>query len=430
MEWLSESPLIILISILLVSFLESFALLGILVPGVVLLFSLAALANALAIPMLHVLFFAAVGAMLGDFSSYFLGRHLQHRISHISWFRRHQNWLDQGEWFIQKWGWLSVIIGRFLGPLRPIIPIVSGTLGMPTKVFVPLSTLTVFAWAPAYMLPGYFTGELTDLWRLQPLSTRSLIIYSLTAISVSAGSLAIYHHAHPERWRLKGWITQQQADRWPIASLMLSATSGFALLLLHLFPPTKHNAMFLAWSETWRNSWLDPFWEVVIRLTHADLVGTTFAVSALWLILGGRISLAYLASLVFSGMILCSGWLSDHGLLIAPGIQGDYFSDLLLFVFTTGFLANIVSSRVHSLSRWPIYLFTSQIIILAALSHVWEGTLTLSLAGQALFSALLVNGLLRAAWQQLHLPLRLCNAVPLLVLLGLTSLAYASLGLI
>lgn len=425
MEWLLDSPILILISIAFVAFLESFALLGLLVPGVVLLFSLSALANAADIHIFQMLLSAAIGAMVGDFSSYFIGRHFQHRITDLAWFSRHQSWLEQGEWFIKKWGWLSVIVGRFLGPLRPIIPVVAGTLGMPPKQFIPLSSLTVFAWAPAYLLPGFFTGELSELWQVQPLSTRSLVIYILTAIAVSATALALYHHAHPERWHLRGWITRHQADRWPITSTTLTIVSLIGFFFLQFAPPAEQNQLFFDWSTGWQASTLDPIWKSINRLSHPDFVTLIFAVICVWLALANRLGLAFLGFITFALLSLTGTKLEhwNHALILAP--DAHHLGGLMLYVFCLGVMANIVSSRLHSLKRWPIYLMTSQFILLGTISHLWEGTLALSLAGQAIFAALAANGLFRAAWQQLHLPLKLCAASPVFILIVLTATAWA-----
>jgi uncharacterized membrane protein (DUF4010 family) len=104
------------------------------------------------------------------------------------------------------------------------------------------------------------------------------------------------------------------------------------------------------------------------------------------------------------------------------------YTGLSLYVFCLGVMANIVSSRLHSLRRWPVYLATSHLILVGAVSHLWEGTLALSLAGQAIFVALMFNGLFRATWQQLHLPLKLSNATPLFALIVLVCVGWALLA--
>ncbi|MDX1342899.1 MAG: DedA family protein [Reinekea sp.] len=423
MAWLSESPYLVLSAILLISFLESFALLGILVPGVVLLFSLAAIASNIGIHPVTLMAFGAVGASAGDLLSFLIGHKLQGKITHWRWFKHHQSWLEQGEWFIKRWGWLSVIIGRFLGPLRPVIPVVAGTLGMPSRLFIPLNLFTVLFWAPAYLLPGYFTGELSELWQLQPLSTRELTIYVLTAVSLCASALAIYHHAHPERWHLKGWISRHQADRWPFTSLTMTALSTITLILLLLFPPNVQNQQFLEWSVTWQSEWINPLWVALRNLSDPAFMTLIFATLMLWCTAHFRFGFVIAATGAYLGLGL-TGLITERWLGIAE--QYQHFIGLLYFAFTTAFISNLLASQLHSLRRWPIYLIASQILVIGTLSHIWEGSLSLSDVGIGLSIALLFSSLLRALWQILHLWAK-PNAIAVTILLTLASAAFALL---
>jgi len=426
MEWLSNSPIILLCAIALVSFLESFALLGLLVPGVVLLFSLSAVANSIGIHPIILMIFGAAGALVGDLRSFFIGRHFKHSIGQWHWFQRHQTWLDQGEWFIKKWGWLSVSIGRFLGPLRPVIPMVAGTLGMKPKLFIPLNILTVLFWAPAYLLPGYFTGELSQLWQIQPLSTRELIVYLLTAISIIASGLVIYHHAHPERWHLKGWITRHQADRWPFTPLTLATICIIALAFLSLFPPLGQNKQFLEWSIIWQNQEFSFIWEALRSLTNEHFLTLILSCLAIWLAISNRLPLAFLSVTFLAALLMFAYFLGRQA--VSTG-QPSQLTGLMVFTYLTGLLANLLASKIHSLKRWPIYLLASQIILLGTLSHIWEGTLTLSVAGQGVLTAIILNSLLRATWQILNLPYQTRSSATFISLITLTSFFYALLNL-
>ena len=74
-QWLQGNPGWILIAVGLLAFVESLALVGIIVPGVALLFAAAAAAGAANIPLFQVLLSAFVGAVFGDGLSFFLGKH-------------------------------------------------------------------------------------------------------------------------------------------------------------------------------------------------------------------------------------------------------------------------------------------------------------------------------------------------------------------
>jgi len=161
-QWLSAHDQLILPAVGFIAFIESLAIMGIIVPGVALLFAVAALASLSEIPLEAVLFAAFLGAVAGDVLSFFIGRAF-HKHLHSKWpFSRYPDALKQGEVFFEKYGGLSVVIGRFIGPLRPVLPITAGMLHMPPVKFVVINILSALAWAPAYILPGYLSAELSQ----------------------------------------------------------------------------------------------------------------------------------------------------------------------------------------------------------------------------------------------------------------------------
>ena len=52
-----------------------------------------------------------------------------------------------------------MFLGRFIGPIRPLIPITAGSLGMNVKTFILVDLVSGLLWAPLYSLPGYFAGK-------------------------------------------------------------------------------------------------------------------------------------------------------------------------------------------------------------------------------------------------------------------------------
>ena len=81
-DWLSTHPHWVLFSIAFIAFVESLALAGIVVPGVLLLFLVAALAGNLAIPLWEVLAAGFVGAALGDGLSFYIGHFFKYSLYH------------------------------------------------------------------------------------------------------------------------------------------------------------------------------------------------------------------------------------------------------------------------------------------------------------------------------------------------------------
>lgn len=160
--WLADHSSLILPAVAVIAFVESFAIAGIIVPGVALLFSVAALASLSQIPVENVLIAAFVGAVAGDVLSFFIGRAFHDRLKNLWPFSRYPDALSQGESFFNKYGTISVVIGRFVGPLRPVLPLTAGMLHMPSAKFIIINVLSACAWAPAYILPGYLGAEISQ----------------------------------------------------------------------------------------------------------------------------------------------------------------------------------------------------------------------------------------------------------------------------
>ena len=161
-QWLSDHSSLILPAVAVIAFIESFAIAGIIVPGVALLFSVAALASLSQIPVESVLLAAFLGAVAGDVLSFFIGRAFHDRLREVWPFSRYPEAMAKGEQFFSKYGTISVVIGRFVGPLRPVLPLTAGMLHMPSGKFISINILSACAWAPAYILPGYLGAELSQ----------------------------------------------------------------------------------------------------------------------------------------------------------------------------------------------------------------------------------------------------------------------------
>jgi membrane protein DedA with SNARE-associated domain len=138
----------------LVAFGESFVFLSLLFPGTTILIVSGALIEAgMLDPFLPVMA-GIVGAVLGDAISFWLGQKFGPLLSYIWWFRRHPEPLERGVTFFERYGARSIFIGRFLGPLRAIIPLVAGMLRMPPRRFYAANVLSAMIWAPALVLSG------------------------------------------------------------------------------------------------------------------------------------------------------------------------------------------------------------------------------------------------------------------------------------
>ncbi|MEW7997232.1 MAG: VTT domain-containing protein [Candidatus Thiodiazotropha endolucinida] len=163
LAWIGENPLWAGFTVFVVAFSESVAIIGLIVPGVVLMFGFGALIATGILEFWAVFWWAVAGAVAGDGLSFWLGYHFQDRLRDFWPFNRHPATLQRGIAFFQRYGGKSVALGRFFGPVRAIIPLVAGMLGMPPLRFVAANILSALVWAPAYLLPGIVFGASLEL---------------------------------------------------------------------------------------------------------------------------------------------------------------------------------------------------------------------------------------------------------------------------
>ncbi|MBC3468044.1 VTT domain-containing protein, partial [Pseudomonas sp. RW10S2] len=156
--WLSANPQWLGLAIFLIACIECLAIAGIIVPGTVLLFAVAVLAGSGTFSLGETLLLGFLGGMLGDAMSYAIGKYFHQNIRRLPLLRHHPEWIGSAETYFQRYGIASLLIGRFIGPLRPMLPMVAGMFDMPLPRFIAVSLVAGAGWSVAYLLPGWATG--------------------------------------------------------------------------------------------------------------------------------------------------------------------------------------------------------------------------------------------------------------------------------
>jgi len=161
--WITNHPNLAGFAIFFTSFAESLAFVGLLMPGAAMMLTAGALIATGAFFFWPTMAWAVCGAVLADGISFWLGHRFKARIRSFSLFARYPDMLVRGEEFFHRHGGKSVFLGRFVGPVRPVIPIVAGMLGMGQARFTVYNILSALGWAPAYLLPGMAFGASLSL---------------------------------------------------------------------------------------------------------------------------------------------------------------------------------------------------------------------------------------------------------------------------
>jgi membrane protein DedA with SNARE-associated domain len=172
--------------VFLVALTESLALVGLLMPGALLMFGFGALIGSNHLAYWPIVLWAIAGAIIGDGLSYLLGRWFGPGIWAWPLFQRHSHLLQRSVDFFQRHGGKSIVFGRFVGPLRPVVPMVAGMMGMPAPRFLLINCLSGIIWAPAYLLPGQVLAASVSLAAAVASRLSLLILIALALLWLAA----------------------------------------------------------------------------------------------------------------------------------------------------------------------------------------------------------------------------------------------------
>ena len=146
--------------------LESAVLAGLILPG-----ETALIVGGIAASQGHVNLWVMVGvavaaAIAGDSIGYEMGRRLgpQIRVSRVGRWIGEDRW-ERAEHSLKRRGGPAVLIGRWVGILRAVVPGVAGISGMAYGRFLMWNVIGALLWAPAVVGGGYLAGN--SLWAFE-----------------------------------------------------------------------------------------------------------------------------------------------------------------------------------------------------------------------------------------------------------------------
>lgn len=142
--------------VLALAFGESLAFISLLLPATVILFGVGWLIGGSGIAFWPLWCAAVVGAVLGDWFSYWIGGRLKGNVGNYWPLSRHPDLIPRGHRLFERWGVVGVFFGRFLGPLRASVPLVAGICEMPASTFQIANIASAIVWATGILAPGAF----------------------------------------------------------------------------------------------------------------------------------------------------------------------------------------------------------------------------------------------------------------------------------
>ncbi len=122
----------------------------------------------------------ALGAIIGDSVNYGVGRYVGPRVFHepeSRWFKREYLLRTQG--FYDRYGGVTIIIGRFVPIIRTFAPFLAGVAGMPYRRFLSYNVIGGCLWIGLLVYAGYLFGNIP--WVK---SNLSLIVITIVIVSL------------------------------------------------------------------------------------------------------------------------------------------------------------------------------------------------------------------------------------------------------
>ena len=175
----------------LLAFIESLALVGMLIPGTAMMITVGGLIGTGSVDPFSVYAFAVAGAVLGDWLSFTIGRRIGPAVYRRWPLNRHRTAVARSRLFFRRFGFAAVFLGRFLGPVRATIPLVAGVMQMGKRQFQAANILSALLWVPVILAPGFLAarniGSINDVTGLH-LVGFGVAIVLLTLVAGALGA--------------------------------------------------------------------------------------------------------------------------------------------------------------------------------------------------------------------------------------------------
>jgi membrane-associated protein len=141
-------------------FAEVGLFLGFFLPGDTLLIAAGIYAKEGKLSVAAVIVVAAIAAIAGDSTAYFVGRKFGRRV-----FRNENSvifrpdHIKRAETFFERYGSKTLLVAHFIAVVRTFIPLLAGVAKMPYRRFLTFDAIGDTAWALVVTLVGYYVGS-------------------------------------------------------------------------------------------------------------------------------------------------------------------------------------------------------------------------------------------------------------------------------
>ena len=215
------------------AFLETGAFVGLVAPGETVVIAGGVIAGQGEIDLLPLIGLVWVCAVLGDTTSFFIGRRLGR-----PWLERHgprvkitHERLEQVEGYFDRYGGRTILIGRFIGLVRALAPFIAGSSGLAYRRFIPYSIVGCGLWSTLFCTLGYIFWRSFD--KVAHLVGQAVFGFGVT-VAVIVGVVVTYRR----RREIAAWLDAH--ERHPLVRRLLAIGRP---LHRHVVRPVTHVAM-------------------------------------------------------------------------------------------------------------------------------------------------------------------------------------------
>jgi membrane protein DedA with SNARE-associated domain len=192
------------------AFLETGAFVGLIAPGEFTVIIGGVIAGQGEISVILLLGIVWASCVLGDSTSFFIGRRLGRSFleRHGPRFKITHERLAQVDEYFTKHGGKTILIGRFIGIVRAVAPFIAGASGLPYRRFIPYSIIGTGLWGSFYTLLGYFFYRSFD--KVAGIAGRATFVFACLVGLILASVWTYRRLRHEEqRRRLMAWLDRQ-----------------------------------------------------------------------------------------------------------------------------------------------------------------------------------------------------------------------------
>jgi undecaprenyl-diphosphatase len=197
------------------AFLETGAFVGLVAPGETIVIAAGVIAGQGEIELLPLIGLVWACAVLGDTTSFYIGRRLGRRFleRHGPRFKITEERLQQVESYFERHGGKTILIGRFIGLVRALAPFIAGSSGLPYRRFIPYSIVGCGLWSTLFCVLGYIFWRSFD-------RVAHLVGQAVFGFGVTVAVIVAVVTAYRRRREIAEWLNAH--ERHPLVRPLLA----------------------------------------------------------------------------------------------------------------------------------------------------------------------------------------------------------------